>query len=279
MPAFAGNLRQYPLVDVLRSLESRQMSGLLMLRYPQLEVHIFLGRGQWLLAERPGDTTPLGVLLAQSGCLTPDQYEQAVGVSLADAHTVSDVQTARMLMSARMLGREQFNRWALQDARALLEYVSRLPGGDFAFEEQVGPPPTRFPIPIPITQLLQPAHTTPGPSESQGAAPDFGAAAMPSRPRGSDMSSGGMGIRDQREMPRPSLPVHPDALIIFPQIGKHATGSVTLTRDQWRVLTMVDGHSSPRAIAANLQAPEPVVMRILGELLNNGIVQMGSFPE
>lgn len=283
MPAFAGSLQQVPLVDVLRSIEAQQMTGRLQLHYETLDADIYLAGGHWLLAERPGEALPLGALLVRAGYLTPGMFEYAVGVPFAEAHTVSDQQAARMLMSARVLNREQLSDWALQDAHDLLDHVWTLPGGEFRFDEHVAPPPYRFTVPIPVAEVLPLA------SPSTPLAPGFGMPAAMSTPNlqgapsaqsipgTAGMSTGEMGIRDMSQGFATAL--HPDALIVLPEIDRQATGAIKLTREQWRVLTMVDGQSSPRAIAANLQAPVSVIFRILNELLNNDIVLVAPTDE
>lgn len=265
MPAFAGSLRQYPLIEVLRTIETRQLTGRLHLRYDQLEALIYVGGGHWLLAERPGASLPLGALLVQAGCLTPPAFERAVGVPFSEAHAVSDQQTASMLMGARILSHDQLRTWAFQDASDLLEHVWDLPGGEFYFEENVTPPLHRCAIPLPLALLVPgtPARVAPN---SGGGLIGSGGSIAASDP-----------LHPMAEGARMALSLDPDAPLFFAPIDRHAQGTIRLTREQWRLLTMVDGQSTSRAIAANFQVPEAVVLRVVTELLNAGLVLVGEY--
>lgn len=268
MPAFAGSLQQYPLADVLRTIEERQMTGRLFLRYDGLDVFVYVARGHWLLAERPEGALPLAVLLVQAGYIAPNMFEVATGVPYTEVQTVTDSQAARMLVSGRILSQEQLRSWALQDAHDLLEHVWTLSDGEFYFEENITPPPNRYAIPLPIGVLLPPAP----PRGPYMAAAGF----MSPAPGITDMPGASSGAL-LPESAYPALPLHPDAPIILPEIPRQVEGTVRLTREQWRVLTMVDGQSSLREIAANLQVPENVILRVLTELLNAGLVLVGEY--
>lgn len=236
--ALEGNLRQFALVDLLRAIESAQRTGRLTLAFGGRRAHVYFGAGQWLLAERAGDDTPLAALLAQAGLIAPAHFETAVGVPLADASSISDRQAVRLLISARVLNQDQLRLWAMNDAIALLAIVLQWPDGEYAFADDVPVPPNRLALPLPVTPLVARVYRN---------------------------ATSGSGAR-----PRERL--DPETVIDFSDVDPASGRLVQLTREQWRVLTMVDGQAPLWAIAQNLQVPVPLVMRLAGELASAQIV-------
>jgi hypothetical protein len=236
--ALAGSLQQVALQEVLRSIESGQRTGRLYIERGTLRADLYFAGGQWLMLERSGDSTPLAQKLIQAGLISPQQFQAATGIPLAQAGLMPDVQTVRMLISARMLTQEHLRLWFQNDAVSLLTVILAWNDGDFIFEEGAQPPPGRVSLPLPVTPLLGQAM---------------------------QMLRGG-------STPREVSPLAPDTVIDFAEIDANSTGAIHLTREQWRMLTMVDGQMPLWAVAQALQAPEPIILRLASELVAKGVV-------
>jgi hypothetical protein len=234
----AGNFRQYALTDVLRAIESGQRTGRLTLSQGKLRAAIYFSGGQWLLAERIGSELPLAQRLTRVGLLAPEQFQMALGIPFAQAGAVPDVQLVRALLSARFLTQDQLRAFAVDDGVALLTVVLAWNDGDFAFEDGIPVPPGRVALPLPVAQLV-----------------------------GQAMQSARMNASG-----RNAPPLTLDAVIDFTDIEGNGDAMIQLTRDQWRILTAVDGQLPLWAVIQRLGAPEPVIMQLASELVSAGIV-------
>jgi hypothetical protein len=65
-----------------------------------------------------------------------------------------------------------------------------------------------------------------------------------------------------------------EAVVDFVEIDPDGGVAIQLTRDQWRLLTAVDGMSSLRTITRALRAPETTIMRLAGELVGQGTIMV-----
>jgi hypothetical protein len=238
---FAGSFHQFSFPDVMRTIEQGQRTGRLAIANGNLRAAIYFASGQWLLAERSGPGQLLAQQFVKAGLVTPEQVEAACSVSFAQAGAIPDVQLVRTLISSRTITQEQLRTWAVGDAVALLAVVLTWMDGEFAFEDGVGIPPGRVALPMPIGPLMAQAMR-------RGAAP-------------------GMPTREVQ-------PLVAEAVIDFVEVEPDAGAAVQLTRDQWRLLTAVDGASSLRTIAHSLRAPEATILRLAGELAAQGIVMV-----
>jgi hypothetical protein len=237
--ALAGSLRQVALPEVLRSIESGQRTGRLNIERGPLRAAIYFSGGQWLLLERSGDSAPIAHHLAHSGLITPQQFQAATGgISIAQAGIMPDLQSIRMLISARIITQEQLRAWFQQDAVGLLTVLMGWPDGEFGFEEGVQVPPGRVALPLPVTPLLGQAVQS--------------------------LRGGGLSLE--------VVPLSPDTVIDFAEIDPRTTSSIHITHEQWRLLTQVDGQMPLWAVAQNLQAPEHIILQLAGELTSMGIV-------
>lgn len=229
--ALAGSLRQVALAEVLRNIETGQRTGRLTLERGPLRAEVYFAGGQWLTLERCGDTTLLAHRLAQTGVITPQQFQAATGLVLAQAGLMPDVQAVRLLISARMLTQDQLRYWFQSDAVSLLTVVLGWADGEFIFDEGAEPPAGSVSLPLPVTPLL------------------------------------GQALQALRGAPpRETVPLSTDTIVDFAEVDPATTDAVHLTREQWRMLTMVDGEMPLWAIAQNLQAPEHIILRLAGEL-------------
>lgn len=237
---FAGSLRDYGLPDVLDSIESAQRTGRLTLTNGPLSASVYCSVGQWLLTERSGPGQMLAQQFVKAGIISEEQFEAATSVSFDQAGSIPDVQVVRALMSARMITQEHLRAWAINDALALLSVVLTWVDGDFYFEDNIGLPGGKIALPLPIGPLVNQAL-----QRVQYAAPM-----------------------------RESIPVARDAIVDFVDVDPDGGSAIQLTRDQWRLLTAVDGISSVGGIAATLQAPEGQILQLAGELAASGVLRV-----
>src|SRR5262249_35454823 len=169
---------------------------------------------------------------------TPEAFEDVFGIAFAQAGTLSDAQLVRGLITNRALTQEQIRAFALQHGTQLLAFILTWPEGDFIFEDGVNLPRGRVALPLPVGPLVAQATRI----------------ARPQQPL------------------RETLPLAPETVLDFAEVDPESSASVEVTRDQWRLLTAVDGGTPLWSIAANLQAPESIVLRLAGELLASGVV-------
>lgn len=237
---FAGTFRQYSFSDVLRAIETNHRTGRLIISNGNLRAAIYCAEGQWLLAERSGPGQLLAQQFVKAGLVTPEQIEAANSVSYANAGAIPDVQLVRALISSRTVTQEQLRTWAASDAVALLAVVLGWMDGQFVFEDNVGIPPGRVAIPLPLGPLVAQAVRR---LQVTGSA-------------------------------RETTAVSPEAIVDFVEVDPNIGTAVQLTRDQWRLLTAVDGATPLWAITRTLQAPESTVLRLAGELMATGVVMV-----
>jgi hypothetical protein len=232
-----GHLSQFGLPDVLRVIESRQMTGCLIVENGSRRAAIYFSGGQWLLAERIGLGLTLAQQFARAGVISPQQFEQATGLPLASASSLTDVQVIRMLIGARVLTQERLRQWAVEDAVNLLGVMLLWQDGEFFFEEGAVIPQGRVAQPLPVAQLLAQAQRLARPATVQSHV----------------------------------APLAPDEVIDFADLESDVE-QIHLTREQWKLLTAVDGQRTLHDVSQTLQEDELRVMRVAGELAAAGIV-------
>lgn len=237
MAALAGNLRQVALTDVLRVIESGQRTGMLLLNRGKLRAAIYFSGGQWLLAERLGSGMVLAQQLVRVGLISPDQFESALGVPFVQAGALTDVQVVRALIGAGLLTQEQLRTFAVDDAVALLTVVLAWPDGEFTFEDGIGLQQGRVALPLPVAPLVTQA----------------------------------MRLARVNIPSREVVPLAPESVITFAEVDPEGSAAIQLTRDQWKVLTAVDGQLPLWAIVQRLQAPEATILRLAAELVASGV--------
>jgi hypothetical protein len=71
---------------------------------------------------------------------------------------------------------------------------------------------------------------------------------------------------------REVVPLAPETVIAIADVDPESGMPVQLTRDQWRLLTLVDGKAPLWAIIRNLSAPEVTILRLAAELHASGVV-------
>ncbi|HEX6798764.1 MAG TPA: DUF4388 domain-containing protein [Ktedonobacterales bacterium] len=235
----SGTFRQYSLPEVLRMIESGQRSGVLVVTDGTRQAAVYFDGGQWLLGDRIGSPLLLIHRLLRAGLIAEAQVEAVTGMPFAQAAQLSEVQLARALVQAGVLAHEQIRLFIQDDAVALLALLCGWTDGEFAFEEAVQVPRGRLAIPLPTGALVA-------------------------------LALGG----DRLSAPPSRLaPLHPGMTLAFVEPEAGAAGMVQVTREQWTLLSHVDGHTPLWAIAEKLQQPEQAVLRVASELVAAGMLQ------
>jgi hypothetical protein len=243
--SLAGTFQQYPLPDVLGIIEKGQRSGRLVANGAGRVAHVYIASGQWVHAERLGMGLSLAEQLVNAGLVNPQQLASKVGLRLEDTLTLPDAQFVRMLTTSDLLTQQQLHQWVMDDAVTLLAHMLTWTDGEFHFEDGVPVPAGQLVLPLPLTQLLGRALQT-----ARGSA------------AGHDVT-----------------PAPAEVVIAFADIDASSEQAIQLTRDQWRLLSAVDGQAPLWAIARALQAPEPVLLRAAAELVAADIaVIVGRVP-
>lgn len=239
--ALSGRLRQHPLDEVLELLERMEATGCLTVVRGQLRAEIYVAQGQWLVAERIPVGPPLPNQFVELGLLTPQEFETVLRTPYDQAAVLPDAYVVRALMASGLLDSQQLMSWALADAVALINAVSRWPDGDFSFTDDVAPPGELVPVPLPMTQVLHAASRDQMAASYPGAAPRLG----------------------------------PDTVLEFADVADGA-GKVQLSREEWTFLTHIDAATPLAGVARALQVDGYAVMDLAHALLARGIVRVAT---
>lgn len=231
-----GNLRQFALINVLHAIETGQRTGRLRLAYNGLEGGIYFSGGQLLLVERSGMNLPLAQQFLRARLITPEQIEIATGLPVAQAQNLPDVQAVRALISARILTQDQLRGWAMDDAVTMLGSALSWPDGDFLFEDGVLIPAGRVALPLAIAPLIEQAQRR---------------------------------LRDSSVRNPP--PLSPEMVVDFAEVDPDGE-AISVTREQWNLLTYIDGQSSLLTISQIMEQPELTTMRLASQLADSGIL-------
>jgi Domain of unknown function (DUF4388) len=226
-----GTFREYPLPDVLRFIEGGQRSGRLAVGRGAPLAHIYFSLGQWLTGERLGATVTLAQQLDRAEIITAAQVESALGIPFEGTAGMTDTQLMSALLTAGAVTQDQLSTFAFQDAVSILATMLQWTDGEFYFEEDVPVPTGLIAIPLSVGAILTQA--------SQFARPQ----------------------------PTGAAPLAPEVIIDFAEVNPQSETPIQVTRDQWRLLTIVDGHTPLWMIAEALQAPESIILQLAGELV------------
>jgi len=229
----AGTFRQYPLTDVLEIIESGQRSGRLAAGRGGPMAYAYFSDGQWVYGERLGTGLTLLEQLVQARLVAPEQAAGVLGMRIEDTVALPDAQVARMLVSSGVLTQDQLRAWATQDAIGMLAVMLTWTEGEFQFEDGVQAPAGQLVLPLPLSPLVSEALK---------------------------LLRGDPVAQDVEPLPA-------DTVLAFADVEPQREAPIELTRDQWRLLTMVDGQLPLWAIADALQAPAPVLQRVAATLV------------
>lgn len=238
----AGNLRQAPLLNILRTIAAEQRDGCLTLTRGHLRAEIYFRRGQWLAAERVPVGPPLTEQFVEMGYMTPEQIEEVILVPYDEAAVLPDGQIVQALMADGILTREQLQYWATNDALTLINAVANWPDGDYSFVDGVHPPQELALVPLTVETI----------------------AAL--------LNQGQQAPAARYSSPGPaSVPLLPETVLTFADIQD--TGHmVEISPDEWVVLAQIDGANPLGAIAAALQMDARMLVDITQSLLNRGLL-------
>jgi hypothetical protein len=263
--AYVGNLRQFPLGDVLRVIGDGQRRGRLVVERGGLRADIYCENGHVLHIWRSGPIPPLAQHWLNNQIITPEQLNQMGIIANMAPTTLSDAQVAQLAVDQGYVAPDKVYEWALNDAVDLLSILLTWRDGDYRFEEGLTPAPNRLRVPLPIATVLTRAVQRVGPWQS----------------------------------PQTLAPVTKDDILDFAELDPNDPQPVQLSQDQWRVLTLVDGVSPLAFVIQQMAAQagvspeidlqrysleyrraEEMVMRVAGELVSDGIaVVRGQAPQ
>jgi hypothetical protein len=255
--AYVGNLRQYPLTEVLRLIGDSPRRGRLMVERGGLSAEIYYDNGYIVHVWRNGPALPLAQQWLNAGFITPAQMTAIAGIVGGDPFTLSDMEFAQLALERNIITRDALTDWAMNDAVALLSILLTWRDGDYRFEDNFAPPGQRLRWPVYISSVLGATLERIG--------------QVPAAP--------------------PITTVTLDDVLDFADLEPSDPHPVQVSRDQWRVLTRVDGESPLRVIArelaldsmgaaandpqrfvVELHRSEELATRIGGELLAEGLV-------
>jgi hypothetical protein len=230
----AGTFRQYALTDVLEVIESGRRTGRMVAEGAGRRAHIYFVNGTWARAERLGTGLSLAEQLVQAELLPPGAIQRMFNLRMDETITIPDEQLVRMLTSSGLLTLERLREWASNDAVSMLSFMLTWSDGQFTFEDGVPVPAGELVLPLPLSPLVSRALRA---------------------GRGSSMTTPEV------------IPLSPDIVIAFNDIDPASDMPVQLTRDQWKVLSAVDGQTPLWQVAEMVLEPEPVVLHVAAELV------------
>jgi hypothetical protein len=254
--AYVGNLRQFSLGEILRLIGDGLRRGRLVVERGGLRAELYCDNGYLLHVWRSGPMQPIAQRWVNGRVMTPQQMAQVGAVVSMDPLTLPDADFAHIAIENNIISLDRVNDWALHDAVDLLSVLLSWRDGDYRFEDGISAPITRLRVPLPIPTVLSQTMQRIGPVQAAQA----------------------------------PINVVLEDILDFTDLDPNDPQPVQLTRDQWRVLTLVDGESPLTAIAHTLanSSPTPIadpqryllelrrseeaVVRVAGELIADGLV-------
>ena len=255
--SYVGNLRQYPLTEVLRLIGEGPRRGRLVVERGGLSAEIYCENGYILHVWRNGTAIPLAQMWLNTGFIGPMQMNQIATIIGRDPFTLSDMEFVQLAVERNVVTNDAVTEWAMNDAVALLSILLTWRDGDYRFEDGFAPPAHRLRWPLFIPSVL------------------------------------GLTMERVSQMPAPQVVANVtlEDILDFAELDPTDTHPVQVTRDQWHVLTHMDGESPLAAIARELavtsqggasgdpqrfnievRRSEELAIRIAGELIAEGLV-------
>ncbi len=253
--AYIGNLRQYHLSDILRLIGDGLRRGRLVVERSGLRAELYCENGYLTHVWRNGTMPPLVQQWMDADLLTftkLSQLAQQIGI---DPLQLPDAQLAQFVIETSLLTPEQITNWAMNDVIGLLGILFSWNDGDYRFEDGMVPPNGRLRVPLSIALVL---NTLVQRSASW-------------------------------QVAQPTIVVDLDDVLDFADIEPTYPHPIQVTREQWRILTLVDGESTVAEIAAHvaneakvfpldqqryaveLQRFQEQTQRIASELVSSGL--------
>lgn len=252
--AYMGNLRQYPLIEVLRQVGEEQWRGRLVIERAGWLAEIYCEGGNIVHVWRNGQPATVLQRWMGEGFITAMQIAQLSAVAQHDPSAMSDSQMARTAVEAGIISFEQLVEWVQRDAVTLIGVLLDWSDGDFRFEREITPPAFRLAYPVPIPQVLGAITHSPLP-----------------------------------DIVMVPVEVSLEDVLEFTDWDDADMRQVQVTPEQWRLLALVDGENTLGGIAAQLIAApledsehsrvelhrnQEIVLRVARELLQHDIVTL-----
>jgi hypothetical protein len=293
--SFIGSLDQFDLSIILQKIEEYRKTGLLIVKQDELTIELWFRQGQLMCIGpvKPGVTA--GARLVEAGVISTTacySIEHMLGERRSNEYDAINA-----FIAAHYLNREGIMQWAAKEASQVLDVILTWENGDLYFEEDQLPPAHRYPVPLSITSLLPaalqvslPAAPAPVAAPAQ-AALSYHVSALSPQPvthrytadyeRHTDaLAPSRREVRPQ-QVTGPLAPVQIDPLLIQPDMVlapvdlsayRESNAQVTLTPEQWQLLTHANGETTLGEAAHELHMLPAQVRRIACELQALGLV-------
>jgi hypothetical protein len=236
--ALFGSLRQFSLADTLHIIEKERKSGRLVVERAGQRVELYFQHGRLIAQDRDGSAETLGQRLIAAGIISREQYQHALALHQGPA-ALTDTRLALMLIDLGYCSQDTLHNWAAATAIDLIASLLSWAEGDFRFEENITPSPNRLRIPLSLGPLLE---------EAQRRAAGYRPASMPRQALTSS------------------------AILTF--ADRQGQGIIQLTRQQWQLLTLIDGRTPLWMISRYLGTHDTMVVHVASQLVNNGVAMV-----
>jgi len=272
---FIGTLEQLDLSMVLQRLETHAKTGVLVVKQGVQWVEFYFRGGQLVCIGPLRTNATLAERLVQANIISPQAAQDAM--LCIGTESATEMRIALTLMDLGYVRREELRSWATEKVLEVLRVVLAWSQGEMHFADEAVPPAGRLLVGMSITSLLNSLHP---------------AADVFSRRNQLTFSSkeeGGGPLPDkQTPPPAPLIPpstlsptrgvdpcsMRPEMLLMPARLSHQQDQSryVTLTPQQWRVLTCVNGYTSLQEMCQELGMTPATVCQIAAELLNGGLL-------
>jgi Domain of unknown function (DUF4388) len=217
--SYMGDLRQYSLGEILRIVGTGQRRGRLIVERGGSRAEIYCENGHILHVWRSGPAYPLATRWITSNIISQEHIVEIGLRTGTNPSTMNDATFAQTALDLGIITPSQVAEWAMQDAVDLLTILLAWRDGDVRFEEGLTPPPYRLRVPLPFATVVNRAIET-----------------MERAPL----------------MPPPNDDINPGDILDFAEVDGTDPHPIRITREQWRILSHMDGASSLYNIATNM---------------------------
>ncbi len=277
---FIGALEQLDLSMVLQRLETHAKTGLLVVKQGVQWVEFYFRDGQLVCIGPLRTNATLAQRLIQANIISLQAAQDAtlhIGTEPA-----TEMRIALTLMDLGHVRREELRSWATEKVLEVLRVVLVWSRGEIHFAEETVPPAGRLLVGMSITSLLDALRSAPAVSsklvhnqltfsskeEEDISHPDR-QTPLPAPP---SLLIPPLTLRSTRRVDpfsmRPEMVLMPARLSDQQDQPRY----VTLTPQQWRVLTCVNGYTSLQEVCQELGMTPAAVCQIAAELMDEGLL-------
>ncbi len=251
-----GNLRQYHLGEILRIIGDGLRRGRLVVERGGLRADLYCENGYLVYIWRSGPMPPLAQRWVSTGFIAPGLLAQVAAETGIDPALMEEPRLAQEIVDRGFVTRDEIAEWSMNDAMNLLGVIFAWRDGDYRFEDGMTAPPSALRVPLAIPLLLNRVVQRGGPWQNTP----------------------------------PTVSVSLTDVLDFADIRPDEQRSIQITRDQWRVLTLLAGQVTleqiaqqlisqpensavldPQRYALELRRSEEGVLRLAGELIGDGV--------